>query len=498
MDPLNFIYGNKPFGITTHQSDPHRPGYAEWLGHSLEKKLFVCHRLDRETTGAMIFAATAESAAQLTSAFTEKRVRKEYVFLTDRKPQEKTWTCAQPLENAKTGETQTALTHFECLHENNGIFTVRARPETGRTHQIRKHAALSHIPLLGDNKYGGTDYPAFFLHCERLDIPDLGLSHTAPAPLVFSQIFLLNKPLLVQWLTSIDRRQRLYGNTLNTLRWIHDEGTPLRLDLLGGKACAGWWRDTPPSEQELNSFKELMTLLQVKEWRLMHYSGQRQNDQEIASTLSASEWAGSENTLQLEFRNESGLSCGLFLDQRENRKWTYDHATNKNVLNLFAYTGAFSVAAACGGAKKVTTVDLSKNYIEWTKHNFALNALPIEHHAFHVMDASEYLKYARKKELTFDLIICDPPSFSRDKKGRIFRIEKDFPELLSAACSVLSPDGILLFSNNYEKWTASKWLSELRRALTGKNLEITEKLNFGWDFETSFERHMKAFLLQKK
>ncbi|MCC6138657.1 MAG: class I SAM-dependent rRNA methyltransferase [Bdellovibrionaceae bacterium] len=200
----------------------------------------------------------------------------------------------------------------------------------------------------------------------------------------------------------------------------------------------------------------------------------------------------------MEFKKESGLSCGLFLDQRDNRAWTQSVSANKNALNLFAYTGAFSVAAAIGGAQKVTTVDLSKNYIEWCKNNFVLNGLPIETHGFYAMDTMDYLKYAYKKELQFDLVICDPPSFSRDKKGNVFRVEKDFGELLLLACRVLSPNGRILFSTNYEKWTANRWEQELVKILKSEHLEITQKLSFQWDFETHNERHMKAFLLQKK
>lgn len=498
MDSNPFIYGNKPFGTSTQSSNARFPSYADWLTHSSGKKLFACNRLDNETTGAIVFANSEEGATAFNKSRAAKRAKFDYLFVTDRKPHQHTWTHSSPLENETTRDSLAAVTHFEVVDNSDTFFVVRAHPETDSTHQIRKHAQASKVPLLGDPKFGGTRFPFFSLHCEKIEILELGLDHKVAPPLLLTQLALYKKPLLAQWLMSIDRRQRLYGNTASTVRWIHDENTPLRLDLLGGKGCAGWWRETAPDGSELEQFEELMGLLNISEWRLMHYSGQRQRDRELANTLASPIWTGAENTLNLEFRNESGLSCGLFLDQRENRKWIGENSRGKTVLNLFAYTGAFSVAAAQGGAAKVTTVDLSKNYIDWTKKNFTLNELPVETHAFYDMDTLDYLKYARKKELSFDVIVCDPPSFSRDKKGRVFRVEKDFPELLSAACTVLTPGGILLFSNNYEKWTASRWVAELERVLSGKDIEITEKLNFGWDFETHHERHMKAFLLRKK
>lgn len=499
MESSPFIFGNKPYGVTTHASDPSLPGYQEWLAHTLQKKLFVSHRLDKETTGAIIFSTTSTAAAQLTEEFSNTRVKKEYLFITDKTPPQKKWTNSNPITNEKSQKSLAAETHFEVLNEHSGFFTLRAEPQTGRTHQIRIHAANSGIPLLGDSKYGGTRFAHFFLHCERISIPALQIEHSALPPIVFSQPALLRQPLLVQWLMSVDRRQRLYENLSScAYRWIHEEDTPLRLDILGAKGCAGWWRDTPPTANELKTLEEFFALMKLSEWRLMHYSGQRLQDKPIVDLIYTSSWTGRENDLQLEFRKESGLSCGLFLDQRDNRAWTWAQAKQKNVLNLFAYTGAFSVAAALGGASKVTTVDLSKNYVEWSKTNFSLNQLNIEDHGFYAMDSMEYLKYAAKKQLQFDLVICDPPSFSRDKKGNVFRIERDFAELLKAICKTLSTNGIVLFSTNYEKWTSERWLQELQRELYSEQLEITEKLSFQWDFETSHNRHMKAFLLQKK
>lgn len=495
-----FVFGNKPPNVTTHLSEPHLPGYQEWLAHHLQKKLFVCHRLDRETSGALVFATNSEAAALLTEEFTQGRVEKEYVFVTDKTPKSQSWTCTDAITSSKTNKLQTAETFFEVAHQQGSFYVIRAVPKTGRTHQIRIHAANSGVALLGDIKYGGSKYPQFFLHCVRIQVPALAIDHTTALPHVLRDPTLLSDSLLAQWLTSLDRRERLYGDDipLSSYRWIHDEGTPLRLDMLGKKGCAGWWRETPPSPLETQSLNTFFNIIKCTEWRLMHYSGQRLQDKPLHDSIATAEWMGMEKNLKLVFKKESGLSCGLFLDQRENRQWVQNQSQGKTVLNLFAYTGAFSVAAALGGASKVTTVDLSKNYIEWCKENFISNALKIEDHGFYAMDSMDYLNYAQKKQMQFDVVICDPPSFSRDKKGNVFRIEKDFTALISAISAVLSPNGILLFSTNYEKWTTQRWKSELLKCTSAEHLEITEKISFAWDFETSHDRHMKAFLLQKK
>ena len=141
------------------------------------------------------------------------------------------------------------------------------------------------------------------------------------------------------------------------------------------------------------------------------------------------------------------LDTGLFLDHRETRKWIETQSRGKNVLNTFAYTGSFSVYAAAGGAEKTTSVDLSKTYCEWIKKNLALNGLPEEKNWVYKMDTLEFLRYAKRKNLRYDIIIIDPPTFSKNK-GHTFSVERDYPTLINSALELLSPDGFILFSNN--------------------------------------------------
>lgn len=146
------------------------------------------------------------------------------------------------------------------------------------------------------------------------------------------------------------------------------------------------------------------------------------------------------------------LDTGIFLDHRETRKWIGSLARGKAVLNTFAYTGSFSVYAAQGGAKLTHSVDLSKTYCEWTKKNFELNNMDLKQNWVLKMDTREYFKYARKKHLAFDIIIIDPPTFSRNK-GASFSVQKDHPELINEALSLLNPGGFILFSNNYTEFS---------------------------------------------
>lgn len=153
--------------------------------------------------------------------------------------------------------------------------------------------------------------------------------------------------------------------------------------------------------------------------------------------------------LNYEIDLTAGYSQGLFLDQRPQRARMMERLQpGQKVLNLFSYTCAFSVAAAARGAV-TTSVDLSRPYLEWGKRNFALNALDPDAHFFCRGDSFEWLRRFAKKGRLWDGIVLDPPTFSRNADGKIFRVEQDFAELTALCLSVLAPSGWLLASTNH-------------------------------------------------
>ena len=166
-------------------------------------------------------------------------------------------------------------------------------------------------------------------------------------------------------------------------------------------------------------------------------------------------------TWELDFR--AGYSQGLFIDQRVQKVWVMDNVQpEQRVLNLFAYTCAFSVIAASRGAV-TTSVDLSKHYLEWGKRNFSLNALEPAAHYFCRGDAAEWLRRFAAKGRTWHGIVLDPPTFSRNDAGMVFRIEKDFPALVAAGLRVLAPGGWMLCSTNHRALRDREFLSLIRR-----------------------------------
>jgi len=145
------------------------------------------------------------------------------------------------------------------------------------------------------------------------------------------------------------------------------------------------------------------------------------------------------------------MDTGLFLDHRPSRKWVRDNSKGKKVANLFAYTGSFSVFAGIGGAELTHTVDLSKVYLAWARDNLDLNGLQKEKHWTLNMDSFEYLKYAEKKNLKFDIVVIDPPTFSKNGKLN-FSVQRDHYDLVDGAMKILNEDGMVIFSNNYRNF----------------------------------------------
>lgn len=143
------------------------------------------------------------------------------------------------------------------------------------------------------------------------------------------------------------------------------------------------------------------------------------------------------------------LDTGLFLDHRRTRARVREEAAGKNFLNLFGYTGAFTVYAAAGGARATTTVDLSKTYLSWCEENLAVNGLGGRQHRGVRADVRAWLSHAASEKERWDLIVLDPPSFSSSKamKGSL-DIARDHPRLIADALEVLAPNGALYFSSN--------------------------------------------------
>ncbi|MEJ8676361.1 class I SAM-dependent methyltransferase [Chromobacterium amazonense] len=155
------------------------------------------------------------------------------------------------------------------------------------------------------------------------------------------------------------------------------------------------------------------------------------------------------------------LDTGLFLDHRNTRKRVREEAAGKRFLNLFAYTGSFTVYAGAGGAVSSETVDMSNTYQDWSRRNFELNGLDLDKHQLVRADVFQYLEQAVDEGKQFDLIVMDPPTFSNSKKMRdILDVQRDHVWLIDYAMALLAPGGWLYFSNNLRTFQLDERLSD--------------------------------------
>jgi len=167
----------------------------------------------------------------------------------------------------------------------------------------------------------------------------------------------------------------------------------------------------------------------------------------------------------------SYLDTGLFLDHRITRSMVLERSDGRRLLNLFAYTGSFSVYAAAGGAEGSVTVDLSNTYQDWSRRNFKLNQMDESQHQLVREDVFKYLYLAQKNQERFDLIMLDPPSFSNSKRMRdTLDIQRDHPKLLEGCVQLLNPGGEIIFSNNLRKFRIDPAIGEHGEEITNKTV----------------------------
>ena len=210
-----------------------------------------------------------------------------------------------------------------------------------------------------------------------------------------------------------------------------------------------------------------------------------------------------ENGMNYAVNLNDGAMTGIFLDQRNVRGLIRNkYAHNKTILNTFSYTGAFSVAALYGGAKKTINVDLAKRSKVMTEEQFKVNELDDQAQEIRVMDVFNYFRYAKRHELEFDIVILDPPSFARSKKFT-FSTAKDYPELISDTIAITKQNGIIVASTNNASFGMKKFKQLIDQGFKNSNVryDILEEQYLPEDFRTNKNypesNYLKVVFLEK-
>lgn len=207
-----------------------------------------------------------------------------------------------------------------------------------------------------------------------------------------------------------------------------------------------------------------------------------------------------ENGVHYQVFMNDGLMTGIFLDQHEVRGSLVDGlAAGKSLLNMFSYTAAFSIAAAMGGAGETTSVDLAKRSREPSKAHFKVNSLDLDNHHFVVMDVFEYFKYAKRKGLTYDVIVLDPPSFARNKK-QTFSVAKDYHKLISQSLEILKTGGTIIASTNAANVSVEKFKRQIEKGFGVRKHRYEASYRLPADFvinkNDESSNYLKVFTIQ--
>lgn len=284
-----------------------------------------------------------------------------------------------------------------------------------------------------------------------------------------------------------EKRSAYYQDDLTTaFRLFNQEGDDfggLTVDLYGDYAVFSWYNSyvyqirKVISEAFRQIFPEVLGAYEKIRFKGLDYESAHVYGQEAPDFFTVLE----NGVLYQVFMND-GLMTGIFLDQHEVRGSLVDGlAMGKSLLNMFSYTAAFSVAAAMGGASQTTSVDLAKRSRELSQAHFRANGISTDDHLFIVMDVFEYFKYAKRKGLTYDVIVLDPPSFARNKK-QTFSVAKDYHKLISQSLEILNPGGIIIASTNAANVSRQKFTEQIDKGFAGRNYQILNKYGLPADF----------------
>lgn len=524
---------NKPAGWNTHAPAPHAgEGIYDWLRHHEPHwaSLAIIHRLDKETSGVLVFGKTPLANKSLTEQFEQRKVAKRYLLVTDRPPPKDELVVRGSIlregdhyVNLPSGaDGESAETRFKCgkRKAEGGIWEVAAQPLTGRTHQIRVHAAASGFPILGDTLYGGTSAARVFLHAAEITFlhPVTGEPVTYGAPVDFTAdarlalrraVIELRGPSPSPPSPPVGEREReerasktdkTQPRSSGSLALTGGEGgadddtatnTTTAFRLIHG-AADGWpgWQVERLGDFLLSQSEAALTSAQTDQlatWlkhlglrgayhkrldrRMRQTTTVQVSPLRVLGEPASDRFTVCENGLQFELSFTEGYSYGLFLDQRDNRRRLLTghvaagfpltlHPSPFTLLNCFSYTCGFSVAAAKAGVH-TTSLDLSKKYLEWGRRNFTLNGLDPATHDFIYGDVFDWLRRLAKKGRLFDAVLLDPPTFSQSKESGVFRAEKDYGKLVALALPLLKAGGIIFASTNCATLSPEEFLATL-------------------------------------
>ncbi len=500
---------DKPTGISTQAADPDRPDdvVTRLRAESPRAYLGVHQRLDRDTSGVLLLTARKEANAAIAAAFEGRTVEKRYVACVTGWPAKKAQaTLRDRLLPGEHGRMRVAgpkerggleaVSHVKVLARAPSAdrTMIEVVLETGRTHQARVQLAYAGAPIAGDRMYRGAAASRLMLHASSLTLPGTPAGEwKAKTPLELDA-WLANgdlgagiyddAPALARALAQAARARYGLGHAgageraTSAFRLVNEAGDALphlAVDAYGDHLVAqlyddesGPWRDPARRDRVLDALFAIGfdgVYLKVRPKQANTLVDTRREDlapkEPVRGAPAADPLVVHEEGVPYVVRLGDGLSTGIFLDQRANRRRVRELAAGGSVVNLFSYTCAFSVAAAVGGAWRTISVDASVAALERGRENMReAGVLDGADHTFVAEDAFAWLaRHAKEgsqardakdkaQQKRHDLVLLDPPSYSSTKRRR-FVADQDYAELAALALGILRPGGKLLACTNH-------------------------------------------------
>lgn len=549
---------HKPAGVPSQAAEADRPDdlalrlklfLAERQGLASEPYLGTHQRLDRDTSGVILFTKRKEANASIAAQFEQRKVKKSYVAAVRGLPSHvRTATLVHDLRRVEghvevvspSGNGQRAVTHLSVRARNADRALVDLTLETGRMHQARVQLAHEGAPIAGDPIYGGALAPRLMLHAISI-----GFSH----PRTGKRMVIADHDIsaLERWLAKGDLGAGVYDDDaaldaaialaverrwglgqsadrdsadrkVTAFRLINEEGDALpglAVDTYGDYLVAqihesAIWQDPLRQERVLDKlgalgFRGIYLKIRPKQANLL--ADTRRESMAPASPVRGEAAPDSmtihEEGIAFPVRLFDGLSTGIFLDQRHNRRLLRTMAKGAKVANLFSYTCAFSVVSALGGAARTISVDAAAVALERGREAFVVAGVDLEgvgalKHSFVVQDAFAWLGRTSAKGDKFDVLVIDPPSYSSTKKRR-FVAESDYGELIALAVRVLAPGGKIIACCNHRGISRARFRRMVRDGVRAAGRELVQEkdLPCGHDFPQPLgkEAFMKSVLV---
>lgn len=517
FEDQDLIAVDKPCFVSTHAPDASLRDDAHsrltlYLEERGEKNpyLGIHQRLDRDTSGVLVFTRRKEANRGMAEQFEGRKVKKTYVAAVSGLRGPDRGVLRHKLAPGRDGamralpanarEGQEAITRYRVIERRGERALLELQPETGRTHQLRVQLAAMGAPIAGDPMYGGAPATRLLLHATELALrhPASGKSlvlKTSPPPSFARWVAgeadaLPTNAAAIEALlrAAADRRhgvaQRADTTAFRLCNGAGDGLPGVDVDVYGEHLVVALSGDEAMAAREvvLDAAFALGPAGVYVKVRPKHASvivdARREAfapREPVRGAPAPEEFTVHELGRPYLVRLGDGLSTGIFLDQRENRRRVAELASSggARVLNLFAYTGAFTVAAVAGGARSSVTVDVSAGVCAWARKNLdAIGADPARHEIVEA-DVLPWLERVAPKSERFDLALLDPPSFATTKQSR-FSAGSDYRHVAALTLRALAPGGRLLACTNHRGIPRAKLRRFLHEAARDAGREVVQ------------------------